>query len=240
MNETKEVEIDLMQLVRVLWKKIPYILIVTVIFGAIGLSISTFFMTPVYSATAKMLVNTRIDQNQTVTNDQINSARNLVATYAIIVQSRTVLEPVIQQLRLDMTYAQLANSVTVEGIGTTQVMNIVVKHPDPATAQAIAEKILQIAPQIIMDTVGAGSVKTVENAYAGNSPVSPSIGKNTVIAALLGFVLTCGFFVIVFLLDNTYKSELDIQNGLQLPVLGVIPTIESCDAVSASHQGRRA
>ena len=98
----------------------------------------------------------------------------------------------------------------------------------PITALAIATKILEIAPSVIVETVEAGSVKPVEQAYAGLQPVSPSILKNTAIMAMLGFVLSCGVILVVYLTDNTYKTDMDIQRDFETPVLGVIPAVESC------------
>lgn len=227
-NEEREVEIDLLQLVRVLWKNVKYILITTVILGLVGLVGSSLFLSPIYEASTKMIVNTRNEGSQSVTNDQINSAKNLVNTYAIIITSRDVLNQVIADLNLTENYNQLKDCIRVNAVNSTQVMEVVVQHKNRDTAQAIADKILKIAPQAIVNIVEVGSVKPVEQAYAGPNPVSPNILKNTILMAVVGFILSCAVIIVIFLVDNTYKSELDIQNDLGLPVLGVIPTIESC------------
>ncbi len=226
-------DIDLLQIARVLWSNARFILIVAIVFGLLGLLISAVFMTPIYESGAKMIVNTRKDENQSVTNDQINSAKNLVETYAIIIRGREVLEKVIEELDLEESYERVYRRVGVKAVNNTQVMQITVQHENPETAKAIAEQILIIAPDMIIKMVEAGSVKTVERAYVGNSPVEPNIPKNTLLAAFIGFVLACGVVVVIFLLDTTYKSELDIQNDLGLPVLGVIPSIESCNRANS-------
>ena len=105
-------------------------------------------------------------------------------------------------------------------------MQITVQHADRNTALAVASKLLEIVPGAIVEKVVAGSVKTVEQAYASNEPVSRSELYYAVIAAMAGFVLVCAVIVIVFLADNTYKNDIDIQRDLELPVLGVIPNLE--------------
>lgn len=238
-NEEREVELDLLQLARVLLKNVKYILITTIILGMVGFLGSSLFLTPIYEASAKMIVNTRKDESQTVTNDQINSAKNLVNTYAIIITSRDVLNQVITDLNLTESYGQLKSCITVKAVNSTQIMEIVVQHKNRDTAQAVAEKILTISPEVIVNTVEAGSVKPVEQAYANPNPVSPNILKNAVLMAAVGFALSCLVIVIIFLADNTYKSELDIQNDLDLPVLGVIPTIESCSNTTGYGQNTK-
>ena len=64
-----------------------------------------------------MIVNTRQDTTSNVTSDQINSATKLVSTYSIIIKSDTVLQQVIDNLGLSLTYEKLAERVTVKRRG---------------------------------------------------------------------------------------------------------------------------
>ena len=225
-REEQGIEIDLMQIVRALLGKLKYIVLVTVLFGVLGYLGSTMLVTPIYEAGAKMIVNTRKDENQNITNDQINSAKNLVNTYAVIIRSRDVLNQVITDLNLSDTYDQLASSISVNAEAETPVMQIKVRHPNRDTALAVVAKLLEIAPGAIVEKVGVGSVKTVEQAYANEEPVSASALHNAVLAAMAGFILVCAVIVIVSLADNTYKTDTDVQRDLGLPVLGVIPAVE--------------
>lgn len=236
-REEQGIEIDLMQLVRTLLSNLKYIILVTVIFGVLGYVGNTMLVTPIYEAGAKMIVNTRKDESQNVTNDQINSAKNLVDTYAVIIRSRDVLNQVITDLNLSDTYGQLTKRISVKAVNETQVMQITVQHPNRDTALAIASKLLEVAPGAIVEKVEAGSVKTVEQAYAGAEPVSASALYHAVLAAMAGFVLVCAVIVIVSLADNTYKSDMDIQRDLGLPVLGVIPVAEGNE--KSAHKKER-
>ncbi len=227
-REEREYEIDLFQLLSVLWRNCKYILIATVILGVVGYFGSKLFLTPIYEANTKMIVNTKKDETQHVTNDQINSAKNLVNTYAIIITSRDVVNQVIAELDLTETYSQIANGISVKAVNSTQVMQISIRHKNRDTALAIATKILEIAPSAIVEKVEAGSVKQVEQAYASQSPVSPNAFRNAILMALAGFALSVCVIVVVFLADNTYKTDMDIQQDFEMPVLGVIPTVESC------------
>ena len=227
-KEEREFEIDLLQLGRALLDKLVYIVIAMVIAGLLSFLGSTFLLKPVYQASAKMIVNTRNDDNQNVTNDQLNSAKNLVNTYAIIIRSRDVLDKVIDDLELDITYNELAASVSVNSVNNTQVMQILVRNDDPGVAYEIADKMLELIPDVIVQKVKAGSVEPVEQAYANPDPVSPNILKNTVIMAAFGFLVACVVVIIITMADNTYKTDLELQNDLDIPVLGVIPTVESC------------
>lgn len=239
MNREQAIDIDLLKLFRMLWDNLKYIVLVVVVFAGIGFAYASFAVTPIYEASAKMIVNTRGDKNQSVTNDQLNSAKSLTDTYAIIIRGRDVLNRVIEELELKESYGQLASKVSVHAVNETQVIQINVQHENKDVAYAVAAKILEITPNIIVETVEAGSVKPVEQAYVGSSPVSPNPMKNAVLLGMFGFVLACIVSVLVFFADNTYKNDEDIENELELPVLGVIPTIESCNNSAEYGYGQK-
>lgn len=238
-KEEQGIEINLMQIIRKLLENAKYIILVTLVFGILAYVGSTTLMTPIYQAGAKMIVNSRKDQTQNITNDQLNSARNLVETYAVIIRGRDVLDRVITELNLEDSYEQLAGAITVKSVNNTPIMQIYVRHSNRDTALQITSKLLEIAPDVLMETAEAGSVKPVEKAYADSSPVSPSIMKNTVLFAFFGCALSCVMVLVLMLMDNTYKTDIDIQKDLGLPVLGVIPAFESCKSHSSHRNSKK-
>lgn len=221
------VEIDLLEIFALLKKHIASIILVAIIFGVAGFFGTKLLITPQYEASVNMIVNTRAENTGTVSNDTINSAKNLVSTYAIIIKSNTVLNQVIDNLNLkDIDYDDLEEKVSVTAIDDTQVMRIAVQDPDPNLARRIVKEIARISPNEIVDAVEAGSCKVVSQVRVPEEPVSPSVVKNTAIAALLGAVLIIAIIVIKNLLENYIVDDNDVQKYLDLPVLGVIPEIE--------------
>ena len=218
--------IDLREILFLIKNNLLAIVASTVICALLGFIVTTFLITPQYEASATMIVNSRQEQTANLTNDMITTAKNLVATYSIIVKSGTVLNEVIGQLGLELSYEQLEKKVTVSAVDSTQVMKIAVEDENPAQAKAIAEAITQIAPPIIQDKVEAGSVKVISEARAGEKPVSPNKRMNTAIAGLLGLVLSVGAVFLREMLNNTFKTDEDIQKYLGFTVLGVIPHVE--------------
>lgn len=218
--------IDLLEVLEVVRQHILIIVLVTVIAVAAGFGFSRFVMVPQYEASALMIVNTRQDTTANVTSDQINSATKLVSTYSIIIKSDTVLQQVISNLGLTLTYDQLKERVTVSAVDDTQVMQITVRSDNPEWARQVCEQITSISPDVILESVEAGSVKLISQAAVTPEPVSPNVMKNTAIAALLGLVVSIGIVVLRELLDNKIKSEDDVRKYLDLPVVGVIPDYE--------------
>ena len=224
MEENQDYEtIDLLELLGVLRQHILALLLTTVLAALAGFLVSSFVLTPQYQASALMIVNTRQDTSANVTSDQLTSASRLVSTYSIIVKSDTVLNQVIANLGLNMTYETLASKVEVSAVDETQVMEITVTDPNPDGARQVCEQITQVAPDAILTAVEAGSVKVISAASVDPDPVSPNIPRNTAIAGVLGLVVCVGILFLRVLLDNKINTEDDVTKHLGLPVIGVIP-----------------
>lgn len=140
-------EIDLLELARLLWSHALQIAAAGIAAAVICLLVCTFVLTPRYQASVNLIVNSRQDGNASITSDNINSARNLIDTYAVIIKSNIVLNDVIEQLGLDMTYRQLLACISVDGVGSTQIMSITVTNEDPALAGKIVQAIRRDCPR---------------------------------------------------------------------------------------------
>lgn len=218
--------IDLLEVFAVVRQHILVVILATVIAAVAGFSVSRFLLVPQYEASALMIVNTRQDTTANVTSDQINSATKLVSTYSIIIKSDTVLQQVINNLGLTLTYPELQDRVTVTSVDDTQVMQITVRSDNIEWARQVCEQITLIAPDVILESVEAGSVKLISQASANPDPVSPNVMRNTAVAAMLGLVLSLGVIILREMLDNRIKTEDDVRKYLDIPVIGVIPDYE--------------
>ena len=187
--------------------------------------VCTFALTPRYQASVNMIVNTRQDSTTTVSTDNITSAKNMIDTYAVIIKSNLVLNDVIQRMGLDMTYSQLADSITVGSVNSTQIMAITVTNENPGLAGKIAQTIAEVAPDVIVEKVEAGSCKAVSDVEIDTTPVYPQTKKTTLLCALAGMVAACALLVVNHLLHNYIVDDEDVQKKLDLPVLGFIPEV---------------
>ena len=215
--------IDLLEVLNAVRQHIAVLILCTLATAIAGFAITHFLITPQYESSALMIVNTRQDTTSTVTIDQINSATKLVSTYSIIIKSDTVLQQVIDNLGLSLTYEKLAERVTVSAVDDTQVMKVTVKSDNPEWARQVCEQITVVSPDVILESVEAGSVKVISSAAVNPTPVSPNVGRNTMLGGVLGLVISVGIILLTVLLDNKIHTEDDVAKYLDLAVVGVIP-----------------
>ena len=236
MDENEYVTIDLQEIFSLLIKNIHWIILSALIVGGIGFGINWYVLKPVYQADSMIIVNTRDEQNVVVTNDQLNSARQLVNTYEVILKSDTVMDQVRNALLNrgliptdGMSTSVLKKNISVSPVNSTQVMKVSATNTDPELALAMVDEVLTIAPSIIIRTVKAGSVEVVSYPKLNNNPVSPKKTRNLALCLFGGAAAAAGFIILRELLDNTVKTDQDIREKLGLPVLGVIPKIRESD-----------
>lgn len=236
MVENDEYVIDLRELFDLLLHNVLWIILSALVFGIAGFAYNWFYLKPVYQADSMIIVNTREEQNVVVTNDQINSAKQLVNTYEVILKSDTVMDQVISALvnrgliqSGGMSTGSLKSKIAVSAVNNTQVMKVSALDHDPDLALAMVDEILTIAPSIIIRTVKAGSVEVVSFPKLNPNPVSPKKVRNLALCLIGGAAAAAAVIIIRELTDNTIKTDEDIRNKLGLPVLGVIPKIREND-----------
>lgn len=223
--QNDEIEIDIMQMIRLLWSKAVIIIMTGIILGLIALLGSKLFISPVYQSSTQLYVINRQSEGTTTLTD-LQSSTQLAKDYKILVTSRTVTEKVISDLKLDMTAEALADKITVNAGTDSRVLEIVVLDNDQYKAKEIADKVAQISADTICKIMDIEKVNIIDEANFPPSPVSPNVKKNAVIAGILGILLASAVVIIRFLLNDTIRSAEDIEKYLGISTLALIPLSE--------------
>ena len=211
----------------ILKKHIKLIILLILLCGFAGYSLSRWGIPPQYEADASMIVIAGDkQQNSGVTYDQITTAQQLVSTYTIVLKSDMMLNQVIRELDLRESAKSIEPSITVTGVGQSAVIDISVQNNKPQTAADIANEITKIAPEVINASGTAGSVKTISPAQKPDKPVSPNVTFNTAFSILTGLILSLILTLLIEMKNHTFVSYLDIHKYLNYPVLGIIPVVK--------------
>mgnify|MGYP000336853388 CR=1 FL=1 len=221
-----EIEIDLLELLRVLWSKIGYVILAALALGLLMVLVSKVFMKPQYESTTKMYVLSKQDSSSTVTSGDLQASSLLTKDYAELIQSRQVVETVIAQLNLDLTYEEFLNKITVTTQNDTRILSITVKDEDPYVASQMADAIRVAASDHIQNVMNTEAVNVVDEANIPDEPVSPSIKKNGLIGAIAGAFIAIVIIIIVYLTNDTIQTSEDVERYLGVSTLGIIPLAE--------------
>lgn len=224
-NNNDEIEIDLGEVFHLVISKLGVIILSGILLGVLSIIGTMLFTTPKYESTTKIMVLNKQDNN-TLTSADMQTSTQLTKDYAELIHSRTVLEGVIAQLNLDMTYKEMLNKVSVETSSDSRIVSISVTDEDPYTASEIANAVRDMAAEHIQSVMDIEAVNVVDTANIPNEKASPSLAKNGVIGGLLGVIIAMAAVIIIYLTNDTIKVEEDVERYLGLSVLGSIPFSE--------------
>ena len=227
MKEKDRIEIDLVQMLKVLWKRKLIIALAAIISGAIAFGYSSFVIKPEFTSTTRIyVVNRNQGDKPGLTNQDLQAGSYLVKDYREIILSQDVLEKVVADQKLNIDAKTLARKVQVTVPADTRIVSISVRDSLPEEASRIANALREVASQKIIAVTRVSDVTTLEEARPAQSPSSPNIRRNTI----LGFGVGAGLVIIVVLLiellDDRVKRPEDIEEVMHLSLLGVIPNLE--------------
>lgn len=216
-------EFNIMEFLKYYLNKLALVL-VFVLIGLVGSYIYTFYMqVPVYRSQTSLVLTNNDSSNTTITQNDININKNLVSTYREIIKSRRILDDVIDNLDLEISYKELSGQVEVSSVNDTELILISVYNEDKVLAKAIADDIASVFKKEITDIYNIENVSIIDKALVSDDPYNVSVLKQFVIGAGLGLVLSSVIIVVLFYMDDTVKSEEDIERKLELSVLGAVP-----------------
>ena len=219
--ERDEIEIDLREIFHVLKKRVLIIILTAVIF-ATGSAVYSFFLaSPVYEATSRLYILTQSTSITSLADIQMGSS--LALDYLELINSRPVVEDVIENLDLHEDYEELLGKISVDNPADTRILNISVQDTDARRATQIANELSEVSRKRISDIMQTDEPRVVEVAHTPEAPVKPEKTKNIAIAFLLGAILSAGVIVVMYVFNDKIRSAEDIERYLGLNTLASVP-----------------
>ena len=212
-----EIEIDLLELLGEFRRKIWIILGTIILFGSAAGAFSAFVLTPQYKSTAMVYILSKETTLTSLADLQIGS--QLTKDYSVMITSRPVLEQVIKNQGLNMTYGQLKARIRISNPADTRILNMTVSDTDPVRAKAIADEVANASSDYIGDIMEMVPPKIIEQGVVPASPASPSIKKNAALGGLACVAAACGVITLKVIMNDTIRSEEDVGKYLGMSVL---------------------
>ena len=227
MKEKDKIEIDVLQMLKVLWKRKLIIVLAAIITGGIAFGYSSFVVKPEYTSTTRIyVVNRNQGDKPGLTNQDLQAGSYLVKDYREIILSQDVLEKVVADQNLKIDAKTLARKVRVTVPADTRIVSISVRDGVPEEASRIANALREVAAEKIIAVTRVSDVTTLEEARPALSPSSPNIRRNTILGVGAGAGLVIFVVLLVELLDDRVKRPEDIEEIMHISLLGVIPNLE--------------
>ncbi|AYF97246.1 polysaccharide biosynthesis tyrosine autokinase [Protaetiibacter intestinalis] len=219
---------ELRDYLRILRRNWVIILVITLA-GVAGGATYSLLQTPQYEATTKVFVSTSSADSVSDLNAGNSFTQQIVRSYAQVVTTGLVLDPVISELGLDRTTRELADQVSAEVTLNTVIVDITVTDADPVLAaniaNSIAKNLIEAVPELTpanADGVAPVKVTVTQSAQVPDEPVSPRVPLNIALGALVGLAFGIGIAVLRSVLDQRIRGQRDVELVTDRPIIGAI------------------
>lgn len=226
-------ELDLKELFSMFWNKKAEIVFIILILMVVGVVYTYFFITPVYTAkTDLVLVQSSSTISQTgdsaITSTDLTMNSKLVSTYSELIKRNAVFGQVASNLNIsDEEAEKIKNNISVNSAKDTEIIEIKVTNEDPNKAADVANEIAKVFSEKIVEIYNISNIYLLDRAVAPENPSNVNHIKDIVIFAFIGLVISAAYVLVANMLDNTIKTEEDIEKLTGLVVLTAIPDYET-------------
>ena len=216
--------IDMKKILNIILSKKIFIALIILLSLVMSYFYSYYYKKPQYNSSVTVLLTGDEAQGEKqVTQTDLNLNSGLISTYGSIAKSANVLSKVIENLGLDISVKNLQNNLTVAEIKNTQFLKITVENSNPETAMKIANEISTVFVEQIKTIYNIQNINIIDTAEISNTPCNINHIKDMAIALMAGIFASGVLILILYILDDTIKSEKDIPVNLKLETIGTIP-----------------
>jgi len=231
-------EITLKGLMNIFLPKLWLIILVAVVFGAGFGGYSAFIKEDTYTSSGKYMMSkinyTNEDTKTGLTSSEVDAMQLMIANMQEIVDTNKFANKVIEKLHsnydmpreLSASEIRSMMKVTLSGEDTT-CYYLMVTTDDPAIAKAVAEVAGALLVEDYQETKYAIAIDIKDDPTVPKAPDNKHVVRNIVIGFAGGFLLAVLIVFIASRFDVVIRSRERLEETFDLPILAVIPRLES-------------
>lgn len=202
------------------------IVIITLITTIVASAVSFFKIKPKYQASTKLFIGkegSAATDDDEYSNNDVQMYQKLMKTYADIVISKDFVREALRGTEIKASISGVLGSLAVTPKNDTQILVIsytsIDKNQTKEVVEAIANQFIKSSKALIPNS----NVQIVESVSLPSGPISPNVKLTIMAAIVIGAILGIGLALMLEFVNNTVKEKRQLENMLDIPVLGTIP-----------------
>lgn len=238
-REQNEIEFDLLQMLGYLLKRAWIIVLAMAVCAVAGYSISKKNEVPQYTASCRVFVSREgsdASYNDALTNLYLRKDCEVILT------GRDVAEKIVENLGLHVSASTVSSKIKVSAEDDTHVLDLRYTDTNPKRAAAILNALCDVGAEEIKEHISTASVSVMYYADVPTTPTAGTSTRDTLLGAAIGMVLSAAVLIVIFIMDDTIRSEDDVERYLGLSTLTAVtlsPDLAS-DAKTAEMARKKA
>lgn len=236
--------ITVQKILGILLHRIKFILITTFVAGLLVFLYTSFFITPMYSASTMIFIQNYNKSTKTTddpdagksdkskSQSDANQSNNETAKkifYSDINSSAALAKICVTLFQNSDTVTSVYDgcNVSFSVVPDTFYITIDVSGSDPKKCANVANQVADQCASVFHEWLAYGQIGTIRKAVEPGKPYSPDKLKNTLIGLAVGLVASCLISILLELIDTTIRPDEDLSELYDIPVFAEIPDFES-------------
>ena len=217
-------EIDLLELFRAILKHIKLIIVLCIFFGVGGFFGTKLLIAPTYMASTSIYLTPQISESGSLDYNSQMANSKLVTNAVNLLTQNNIMSEVAKDVGLESADS-VKKLVSVTNESNTEIITISATTKDPKLSKNIANDTVSTFIRTMQKNLNVRNIEVVDKAKLSYIPSGPNVKKNTLLAAMVGFVLGCGYATLRFLFDNRLRTKEEAEKYLGIPVFCEIPEL---------------
>lgn len=191
---------------------------------AMGLA-SVLIMNDTYTATTDMyvLASSEGSNSSSALSSDLSASQMLTNDVATLLQSDRVMSDAADQLGLPNLRGY---NITVTSESTTRVITLQVTSSDAQGSANVANALADCVSNVAQEVMNVESVNVIDEAPTPEAPSGPNRMLYIAVAAMAGLFAAVAIVVLMDVIDTRVRSAEDVEELLELPVIGRIPEMK--------------
>ncbi len=238
MNESNHTRlITLKDIWSILVKRLWVVTAIAVFCVVVAYAVNSFLYVPMYRSTATLYILRQEDSDYSYSSSDFSMALSVVNDCTYLLKSHAVIDEVIEELQLTMSYSELSGSISTSNPDSTRILEVSVVTTDGALSKQIVDSLCSIGVEKINDAMGFNQVNFYEYGTTSSGPCNKTSNLTYVAIGAGVAIFTYVAFIVAFLLDDRLTSKEDVEKALGLSVLGEIPNFQSAGKKGNGYYG---
>jgi len=195
--------------------------------GGLVSYLSVVLAPPMYKADTTLYIMNRskvLTTGQSLSSQDLVVSQLLVKQYTGVIYSRSVIAAVAKALtNQNVAEADILSMISLTSETDSNILTISAQWYDPLVAAEVANNTGKEFVNQIGKLTNSENISILDEAAVPVLPVSNRISLKILLGFLAGLIIAAGSIYVMEYFDTTVRSAEDIEKGLGLRVIGIIP-----------------
>ncbi|MPQ42286.1 YveK family protein [Clostridium tarantellae] len=216
--EEKTLKID--ELLYTIKKRYKIIILVTASMTILATLFAFFKMKPQYFATTKVFVG-RVGDSKNYSTSELETYKTLMSTYVDLIRTEDVVAKALNDSGIKKSAKAVLGSMQLAPNEASPILTIKVIGTSEKDARVTTEALLKGFDNITKEVLTTAKIDVIDSTKTYT--VMPNRKKVLIMGFIVGLIISLGVVFVLDYLDNTIKTTEELEELLNLPVVGIIP-----------------